>query len=89
MPDELNIGPEAGSLMARSTGVSGLIPGSRFEAPDVHPINSRLCQKTTALACLRFTKCHSGTNLAYVAMDRQVRRVGVPAESIENSNPFF
>ena len=28
--------------MAHSTGVSGLIPGSRFEAPDVHPINSRL-----------------------------------------------
>jgi len=37
----MNIGPEAGSLMAHSTAVSGLIPGSRFEAPDVHPINSR------------------------------------------------
>lgn len=33
VPDELNIGLEAGSLMAHSTGVSGLIPGSRLEAP--------------------------------------------------------
>jgi hypothetical protein len=53
VPDDLNIGPEAGSLMAHSTGASGLVPGSRSEAPDVHPINSRSCQKTTALACLR------------------------------------
>ena len=28
--------------MAHSTRVPGLIPGSRLEAPDVHPINSRL-----------------------------------------------
>jgi len=39
----LNIGPEASSLMVHSTGVSGLIPGSRFKAPDGHSINSRLC----------------------------------------------
>jgi hypothetical protein len=44
-PDELNIGPAAGSLMVHSTGVSGLIPKSRLEAPDVDSINSRSCQK--------------------------------------------
>ena len=48
MPDELNIGPEADSLMAPSTGVSGLVPGSRLGAPDVHPVNSRLWSKTRA-----------------------------------------
>ena len=68
VPHELNIGPEAGSLMAHSTGVSGLIPRSRFEAPDVHPINSRLCQKTITLACLR-----SGGELMTRAPDHLVR----------------
>jgi len=53
VPDEPSIGPEAGSLMAHLTGVSGLIFGSRFEAPDVRPMSCRLCQKTTASACLR------------------------------------
>ena len=39
--------------MVRSTGLSVLVPGSRLEAPDSYPVNSRLRREVTALVCFR------------------------------------